>query len=117
MKKIFYLPISVFLFGLMLMLIRYFTPQLPIWLGYVGILIVLFGQLFFPWQMWGLMITTYLLTGILCCYRHYEDCRSYIYDWPWWVWFLWAIGWPILIAIDKIGEILDRRDDRRENKL
>ena len=108
MKKIFYLPISIFLFGLMTLLIPDFTPQLPIWLGYVGILIVLFGQLFFPWQMWGLMITAYFLTGIIYGYTSYEDWERF--NWPWYYWFLYAIGWPIIIAINKILKILDRRE-------
>ena len=107
MKKIFYLPISVFLFGLMLILIRYFTPQLPIWFGEAGRLMVLFGQLFFPWQTWGLIITAYLLTGIIHGYTSYDNWERF--DWPWWHWFLCAIVWPIIIAINKILKILDRR--------
>jgi len=106
MKKIFYLPISIFLFGSILVLIRYFTPQLPIWLGEAGKLIVLFGQLFFPWQMWGIMITAYLLTGIIYGYTSYDDGERF--GWLWWYWFLCATIWPIIIAVNKIFKILDK---------
>lgn len=72
MKRIFYLPISIFLFGLMLVLIRYLSPQLPIWFGEMGKIIVIFGQLFLSWQVWGLMIFAYLLMGLIYRYIYYE---------------------------------------------
>ncbi len=113
MERIFYLPISVFLFGLMLALIRYFTSQLPIWLGEAGKLVVLFGQLFLPWQVWGLVVAAYLLVGIIFVYKYYNGYSELV---PWREWVLGAILWPPIIAIHKISDYSIRKSHQAKSQ-
>ncbi len=104
MKKIFYLPISVFLFGLMLILIRYFTPQLPIWLCQFGLFLVYCAKFFPVWQGWALMVIAYLMTGIFLLNTVVKISIYNVYgriEPKWSTWVLWAITWPY--AVIKLG--------------
>ena len=94
------LPIAIFCFGLMLVLIHNFSAQIMIWLGQFGILLVAFAQLWLLWQGWALMIISYLFAG----YMFADTLRaasfltgSFRIRMPRLLFVFWILAWPILI--------------------